>query len=260
VSVWPLAMLAPMLARHSHTLMMRAPKLSPLVLASESSTSPGLGAQCGASALILGTAIGGGFLALPYTTVPAGCAPSTAVLFICWAWLLTQSLVVAELVMEASYEGDPRETASFATLGNRAFGEAGGKVVGGIFVILMMTTLVGQVSKGAILLGPLLSSTSYSARCMVLAASVAAAVAICPGGLISGVNGFLTASFVAATAALFWQGLPLAVFERLLRADWSASWQSAPSILQLHVYCEVPKDTTRTQPQAHRICPSSLLI
>ena len=43
---------------------------------------PGTADELGAAALILGTAIGGGFLALPYTVAPAGCTPPTVV----WFW------------------------------------------------------------------------------------------------------------------------------------------------------------------------------
>ena len=41
--------------------------------------------ELGATALLVGTAIGGGFLALPYTTAPSGGIPSAAVLTGCWA-------------------------------------------------------------------------------------------------------------------------------------------------------------------------------
>ena len=193
--------------------------------------------ELGATALLVGTAIGGGFLALPYTTAPSGGIPSAAVLTGCWAWLLTEALLISDLVIDGGNNGT--EPISFASLGREAFGEAGGFAVSATFVVLMVTTLVSQFAKGGELLGAALPFLPATARCLLLAASVAAFARGAPLPVISRTNGLLTLGFVAATANLFWAGLPQAVWPRLARADWSVALAGLPTLLQLHVYCEV---------------------
>eukprot|EP00439_Symbiodinium_sp_Y106_P032850 s2276_g3.t3 len=55
-----------------------------------------------AAVLVTGTAIGGGFLALPYTSAPSGFVPSALVMLISWALLLFQAHVVTDLLVEES--------------------------------------------------------------------------------------------------------------------------------------------------------------
>jgi amino acid permease len=203
---------------------------------SSSSPPPTAADEVGAAALLMGTAIGGGFLALPHATAPSGAGPSSAVLIMCWCVLLLEALLVSDLVVDQS--SDSEGTVSYATLGREAFGEAGGRAVSTTFVILMITTLVSQLAKGASLLAPIVA-LPFAARCALLAGGLAAFGRTAPPRLVNVVNLLLTAGFVAATLALFGQAAPHAVWARLGRADWSACLASAPTLLQLHVYCEV---------------------
>lgn len=190
--------------------------------------------ECGAAALLLGTAIGGGFLATPHATAPAGALPSAIVLSACWFVLLIEALLISDLVID-DYE-QTGTTSSFATLGRRAFGSAGGMAVSMTFALLMMATLCSQLSKAATLFPPILPAP---VRILVLAATLAAFASRSTLATVSFANGVLTAGFVAAAALLCKEALPLATVARLTRADWSHCWESAPTLLQLHVYAEV---------------------
>ena len=224
-----------------------APAGLPLLLSSPRapvSISASVAQDAGACALLVGTAIGGGFLALPYATAPAGALPSAAVLTGCWAWLLAESLLIAELVMEASAErsraGNSSAPVSFASLGYDAFGEAGGGAVSLTFIILMITTRVSQIAKGDALLASVpMAPASAAVRCGVLAASVSTFARLASANMVSLINGALTVGFIGAVSTLFAAGWPLADWSRLARADWSLAFQAAPTLLQLHVYCEV---------------------
>ena len=224
-----------------------APAGLPLLLSSPRapvSISASVAQDAGACALLVGTAIGGGFLALPYATAPAGALPSAAVLTGCWAWLLAESLLIAELVMEASAErsraGNSSAPVSFASLGYDAFGEAGGGAVSLTFIILMITTMVSQIAKGDALLASVpMAPASAAVRCGVLAASVSTFARLASANMVSLINGALTVGFIGAVSTLFAAGWPLADWSRLARADWSLAFQAAPTLLQLHVYCEV---------------------
>ncbi len=214
----------------------RLPLLSPRVAPVAACA---LAQDAGASALLVGTAIGGGFLALPHATAPAGALPSATVLAGCWGWLLAESLLIAELVMDASTERNSSAPVSFASLGHEAFGQAGGTAVSLMFIVLMMTTMVSQIAKGGVLLAGVMAPASTAVRCGVLAASIAAVARLASANAVSFINGVLTAGFVGATGTLFAAGWPLADWSRLARRDWHASFQAAPTLLQLHVYAEI---------------------
>ena len=60
-----------------------------------------------------------------------------------------------------------------------------------------------------------------------------------PPAAIGSVNGVLASGLLGSTALLVGQGLPLAVWSRLGRAEWGACAASLPSLLQLIVYIEI---------------------
>ena len=146
--------------------------------------------------------------------------------------------------MEASAErsraGNSSAPVSFASLGYDAFGEAGGGAVSLTFIILMITTMVSQIAKGDALLASVpMAPASAAVRCGVLAASVSTFARLASANMVSLINGALTVGFIGAVSTLFAAGWPLADWSRLARADWSLAFQAAPTLLQLHVYCEV---------------------
>ncbi|CAL4921799.1 unnamed protein product [Urochloa decumbens] len=55
------------------------------------------GSVAGAVALIVGTSIGSGILAVPQSTAPAGFIPSAACMVTCWAFLVAEALLIAEI-------------------------------------------------------------------------------------------------------------------------------------------------------------------
>ncbi|CAI7839254.1 unnamed protein product [Closterium sp. NIES-53] len=61
------------------------------------SSRSGGGTILGAVALIIGTSVGAGVLALPAETAPAGVFPSSFVLIACWAFLCLEALLLAEV-------------------------------------------------------------------------------------------------------------------------------------------------------------------
>ena len=65
--------------------------------------------ELGTMALVVGTACGGGFMALPHTTSPAGGLPSSLMLIATWAFLLLESLLMSDLVLESAV--NPHELA-----------------------------------------------------------------------------------------------------------------------------------------------------
>jgi len=183
-----------------------ASRLEPLLLAQPADSRPAaLLDEIGAATLVLGTALGGGFLALPHATAPAGCLPAAAVLTLCWLFLLLESLLVADLVIDATSEASPGGTPSFDSLGRAAFGDAGGAAVSATFLVLMLTTLVAQIAKASELAG----GGAFGAaplRCALLTAPLAVIARCAPPRLLGRLNGALTVGFVASAASLFIRG------------------------------------------------------
>lgn len=224
----PLPLLHAPLLRAAHPL---------LCSASDPLRGPGWADEAAAAALVAGTAIGGGFLALPYTTAPLGFLPSSAGLAACAAVLLVQAAVLADVIIDASVESG--EPASLATVSRQAFGPAGARMVASLFAALMVTTLTAQFAKG----GELLSARGGPHR-----AAATTAFALCSGAVAAftptrsaaALSAVLTAGFVGCLGASCTRALPLACWARLARADWSAAaaWRAAPTLLQLLVYSE----------------------
>ena len=199
--------------------------------------TPQMGDELRAAMLVVGTALGGGFLSLPHATSPAGWLPSSAALCVLSALLLCEAFIVADLVMDSD-GSSTQPTISFATLAESAFGAGGGAVVSTVFVVLMMATLVAQVSRGAAMISAALP-LPYAAAALTLAAALGAFSMAAPPAAIGSVNGVLASGLLGSTALLVGQGLPLAVWSRLGRAEWGACAASLPSLLQLIVYIEI---------------------
>ena len=206
------------------------------------------------AALIAGTTIGGGFLALPRATAPAGAAPSAAALVACWAFLLHGAFALAESTLDVMGDTDTSSEATYApvtvfSVAQRAFGPAGGAAVGALFFVLMLSTLVAQLSKG----GTLLADLGLPRTLSVLGVSALfSAVSFgLHGPAVERVNTTLTATMLAAfggivaaaraagwTAAGLARADPAYFFPVRASAVQGAPW-SIPVFLQLLVYTEV---------------------
>mmetsp|Transcript_40474 Transcript_40474/g.130036 ORF Transcript_40474/g.130036 Transcript_40474/m.130036 type:complete len:500 (-) Transcript_40474:11-1510(-) len=193
-------------------------------------------ADAGAAALVAGTAIGGGFLALPYTVAPAGVVPSIVVMAGSWLFLLLQSVIVAELVVKVSLQSSG--PTSYAYVARTALGSGGNGAVSLLFVVLMAATLVSQIAKGGQLMGQLLSVPTPLA-CTALTGALFALTVVQPRRVVVAGSAVLTGGFILALGAMFAMCLPLADWSQLAYQNWSLCWRSVPSILQLFVFCEV---------------------
>ena len=216
--------------------------------------------------LIAGTTIGGGFLALPRATAPAGFLPSALGLVLSWLYLLSSALSLADATLitkqlaaqnngsdqrkdgEVAAKGEEEEVSVFR-IAATAFGSTAAKATGLVFVVLMVSTLVAQLSKSGTLLAdclPTAAATSNSpAVCTLLFAGVMAAVTFGGGVAVAErANSALTSIMLASFGAVALTAARVAVPARLYRANWSMllpstsdSW-SIPVLLQLLVYSE----------------------
>nr|GEX29979.1 tryptophan/tyrosine permease [Tanacetum cinerariifolium] len=102
------------------------------------------GSVAGAVALIIGTSIGSGILALPMKTSPAGLLPSSISLTLCWGFLLIEALLLVEINVGLLKRKKKRmddesdlEVISIRTMAQETLGE-----LGGVFFTMLFASLV----------------------------------------------------------------------------------------------------------------------
>ncbi|XP_050224621.1 uncharacterized protein LOC126674248 [Mercurialis annua] len=99
----------------------------------------------GAVSLIIGTAVGPGMLGLPAATIKSGSFPSTLAIVLCWVYVISSVLLVAELSF-AAMEEDGVEEVSFTGLATQSLGGYFGVLVGVVYASLSFSLLVACVS------------------------------------------------------------------------------------------------------------------
>ncbi|XP_016448652.2 uncharacterized protein LOC107773739 isoform X2 [Nicotiana tabacum] len=111
------------------------------------------GTVAGAVALIIGTSIGSGILALPQKTSPAGIIPSSIAMTMCWAFLLVEALLLVEINVgllkknKVKFEGNKLEIISIRTMAQETLGEWGGLFATLTYVFLGYTSMTAYISK-----------------------------------------------------------------------------------------------------------------
>ncbi|XP_028083882.1 uncharacterized protein LOC114285083 [Camellia sinensis] len=117
----------------------------------------------GAVALIIGTTIGSGILALPQKTSPAGLLPSSITMITCWAFLLIEASLLVEINVELMRKKEKRvdenelEVLSIRTMAQETLGDWGGTLVTMTYVFLGYTAMVAYSSKSGEILHHLIN-------------------------------------------------------------------------------------------------------
>ncbi|KAL5998378.1 hypothetical protein ACLOJK_009318, partial [Asimina triloba] len=138
------------------------------------------GTMAGAVALIVGTSIGSGILALPKRTSPAGFIPTATCIILCWGFLLIEALLLAEINVALRHykrkgeEDERAEIISVRTMAQETLGNWGGNLVTITYIFLAYTIMVAYTSKSGEILSNLInlpasiSSISFTALCSLL--------------------------------------------------------------------------------------------
>ncbi|MDZ8027599.1 MAG: aromatic amino acid transport family protein [Nostoc sp. DedQUE11] len=110
------------------------------------------GSVLGSTALIAGTTVGAGILALPAVTLPSGVLPSTFGLIAVWLYALVSGLLIAEVTLNTMrLEGRP----SIGLLGvvEKTLGKLGARVASGAYLFMHYALLVAYITEGGEILG-----------------------------------------------------------------------------------------------------------
>ena len=110
------------------------------------------GSVLGSTALIAGTTVGAGILALPAVTLPSGIVPSTSGLIAVWLYALVSALLVAEVTLNTMRtEGHP--SIGFLGVVEKILGKVGGRLAGGAYLFMHYALLVAYITQGGEILG-----------------------------------------------------------------------------------------------------------
>lgn len=110
------------------------------------------GSLLGCTALVAGTTVGAGILALPAVTLPSGIVPSTVMLIAVWIYALASGLLLAEVNVNAMYNLG-RPGLGLLAMVEGTLGKLGARVAGGAYLFLHYALLVAYISQGGKVLG-----------------------------------------------------------------------------------------------------------
>lgn len=112
------------------------------------------GTVAGAVALIIGTSIGTGILALPEKAFPAGIIPSSISVIVCWIFLLIEAFLLVEINValmrkkrRKEEENDQLDVISIRTMAQETLGDWGGTIATISYVFLGYSSMVAYSSK-----------------------------------------------------------------------------------------------------------------
>ncbi|RUS97592.1 tryptophan/tyrosine permease [Dulcicalothrix desertica PCC 7102] len=104
------------------------------------------GSVLGSTALIAGTTVGAGILALPTVTLPSGVAPSTVSLIAVWLYALVSGLLIAEVSLDGMRNSGA--SSSFLAMVENILGKPGAILAGGAYLFLHYGLLVAYIAQG----------------------------------------------------------------------------------------------------------------
>ena len=105
------------------------------------------GSVIGSTALIAGTTVGAGILALPAVTLPSGVLPSTALLISVWLYTVLTGLLIAEVSLNGMRHSG-RATNGLLAMVESTLGAMEARFAGGAYLFLHYALLIAYVSQG----------------------------------------------------------------------------------------------------------------
>lgn len=203
------------------------------------------------AALIAGTTIGGGFLALPAATAPCGAVPASIGLLCVWIFLLCAALSLSDAIFIVKRQDvSSIDDVSLFSLVKHCFGSTFGGLVGLLFLLLIKVTLIAQLSKIGVLLQSAVPMISRHMWTSIFSGILITLCILSSKRRIEGINDVLTATMLISFASLVmlaggsgWSsnGLMRSNFSSLLPSVSQTDqipW-AIPTFIQLLIYNEV---------------------
>lgn len=195
------------------------------------------GSVLGAIALITGSSVGAGMLAMPAATAASGFVPSASVMIGSWAILTLEALLMVEVNLSVSKCRSARgedldSVVSLRSMAAETLGPAGAQLTSAVYLFMSYTLLVAFISKGGEVLD-LLSDHAVPASMggVAFAAFLGSFVTFGKPEAVDSTNQVLTASLLALFGALVLGGAGVAHWDTLLsHQDWPQVGGALPII------------------------------
>lgn len=117
------------------------------------------GSVLGSTALIAGTTVGAGILALPAVTLPSGVVPSTALLIAVWLYALVSALLMVEVTLNTMRFGG-RPSNGLLVMVESTLSKPIARIAGGAYLFYHYTLLVAYIAQGGEILGSAVEKVS----------------------------------------------------------------------------------------------------
>ncbi|KAG4164546.1 hypothetical protein ERO13_A13G024000v2 [Gossypium hirsutum] len=204
------------------------------------------GTIAGAVALIVGTSIGSGILALPQKASPAGVVPSSISLVVCWAFLLIEALLLIEINVglqrkrkkEEEEEEGELEVISIRTMAQETLGDWGGNLATVSYVFLGYTSMIAYSSKSGEILFHLINFPEPASGFLFTALFT---FLISVGGtqVTDQVNQWLTVSMIGLLMAIEVVAVMLGGWSGL---EGNGDWGKVPATIPVMIFSLVYHD------------------
>lgn len=185
--------------------------------------------------LVVGTTVGGGFLAMPYFAAPTGFLPAVMMSVGAWAVLAASGLMVSETLMHTWARSSGRAV-SLLSATSEYLGARWGAVAAVSFFVMMNCTLVSQLAK----CGQLANVFSGGAVSHMAGAAITA-------GLIgiaafskaaAKINAVATVGIFTSFAVICAAGASNLALNKLAFMNFAATLPALPGLFQLFTYGE----------------------
>ena len=150
-------------------------------------------------AVIAGSALGGGFLALPLVTAPMGIIPSVLGLGLAWGFLAVLSVVYAEVsqltLKDKAADSEEDEGVSVVSVAQRTVGDWAAILCSTAFLFQMLAIVTAQVAKSGELLETCIG-LPYIAGCLIPSIFLGLFTFQLPAKVVERVNTLLTVMMI----------------------------------------------------------------
>ncbi|BAY16825.1 aromatic amino acid permease [Nostoc sp. HK-01] len=224
------------------------------------------GSVLGSTALVAGTTVGAGILALPAVTLPSGIIPSTVLLIAVWLYTLVAGLLIAEVSINTMRLAG-RPSVSLLAMIETALGLNGARMAGAAYLLLHYALLVAYITQGGEIL---MSAVSHvwgvqnslpswigTTAFTLLFGSI---MYLGRGKFIEKLNNFLVGIVLASFLGLLLLGFTQVKGVHLLFQNWSALSTAIPVMLVALFYHNiVPVVVTQLEGDSRKVRQSIII-
>ncbi len=185
--------------------------------------------------LVVGTTVGGGFLAMPYFAAPTGFLPAVMMSVGAWAVLAASGLMVAETLMHTWARSSGRAV-SLLSATTEYLGKKWGFIAAVSFFVMMNCTLVSQLAKcGALAYFFSNGAVSHMSGAAMTAATIGA---VSFSRMAAKVNAYATVGIFVSFTAICVFGMANLAPSNLAFMNFAAALPALPGLFQLYTYGE----------------------